>query len=358
MKRTVLWFICAFLWLSATASPTLDSLLNHRDKLREEYLQIISTERSSADTDRRIFDLQNRIINTDDIILTDFLENSLLQYQAVARENALMLENIKQQELQLAETEHQNQLILYGAIMIAVLCLLFFILYLIMVFKLRNLQKKPSAKPFSTQIAQKPVEREELLFKLQKEKEELQLKLEEAEKRATDNHILILQLKNDIQKLQEQLAAQDQKTDIGTKSLQQESAKDLSHLQEEINLLQLENQKLKIAASAGKEQQSQQEIKNLDNQLNAAKARINELEQAAQTLQHEIQHQNHAVEVLQAGEPEAQAVIKLQEEIKTLRAQVTEYENLLKLEEQARIKLQQDIQQIIENFKKDLQAMA
>jgi len=196
----VLLFIAQTLSLQANS---LEGLMNDRQKLVLEYDSLISTAKAHPDTDRRIFDLQNRIIAIDNFIIND---------QFIAS-----IESGKKLE---AELEAENEELTLYFLIAGGAAAFFLILFIIFVALYSGVKRKTkrsfgqmddmhmlleSYKNDMMRISEEAASLKKNLNDAIERKAALENKVEDFDKRGAANHIEMIRIKSENAKLIEQI---------------------------------------------------------------------------------------------------------------------------------------------------------
>lgn len=341
-----------------------DSLIEIRTELITQYIDLISSPRRTPGVESRIFDLQNRIITIDNILVEDFFDNAI-----VARESALkdlQVEYERNKELE-KEIDDLNSAWILIIIVLVVLLVLALLSITIMAVRLKKLKRKINF-----------VNNDKALIKMQRDNiinlkneleeykkqpspdsadrdKEIDEKIAEYEKKAGDAHIQIIQLKNEKKQLEEkaeQLSQQlenaqkeiitgdnAEKTDEPHTELENklnEARKTIDELSEQNKLMGNDLQNY-----IRKEQEYQIEMENISKELDAVIDSKQQTENELNTLQEEYVGKSN-----QEHDPAAQV------EIEKLKKKIEIYQEQLKAEEHARIDFEKQIHEILADYKK------
>ncbi|MBW6478212.1 MAG: hypothetical protein K0B37_02220 [Bacteroidales bacterium] len=362
--RTFLYFLICSLFvlthLQSFARSEQDSLRLKRTELISQYIDLISNPRRSAGVERQIFDLQNRIISVDNVLLEDFFDNAI-----DARENALrdlQIEYERNKELE-KKIEDMNSA---GFLIIIVLMILLMITLALITFLAMRIKKQKRNLGF--------IENDKALIKIQRdnilklkdeleelknnppmtedaEAEKLKDRIAEYEKKAGETHVQLIQLKSEKRQLEEKL-----------------------------NQLQTEGVSEKPESTAAIEQ-NREELINLKNQLEQAQRNINDLSEQNKIMGSELQNyiqreQNYQAEIEKIGIELSQTLQHKEEiqnelestrdqmksaefsvsdqtpEIEKLNQKIEIYKERLAAEENARTDFEKQINQILDDYKK------
>lgn len=341
-----------------------DSLREIRTELITQYIDLISSPRRTPGVESRIFDLQNRIITVDNILIEDYFDNAI-----EARESALkylQVEYERNKELE-KEVDDLNSAWILIIIILLVLLVLGLISITIMAVRLKKLKRKTSY--IDNDKALIKVQRDNIL-KLKNELDEYKKQLSpdaadkdekfneriaEYEKKAGDAHIQIIQLKNEKKQLEEkaeqlsqQLENVQKETSSGdntekTDKLITELKDQLSEARKTIDELSEQNKLMgnDLQNYIRKEQEYQIEMENISKELNDAIDSKQKLENELKELKDE-----YAEKTGLPDDSEAQA------EIEKLNKKIEIYEEQLKAEEQARIDFEKQTHEILADYKK------
>jgi chromosome segregation ATPase len=363
MRTFLSFLICSFILLThmqGFARSEQDSLRLKRTELISQYIELISNPRRSPGVERQIFDLQNRIITVDNVLLEDFFDNAI-----TARENALrdlQVEYERNKELE-KKIEDMNSA---GILIIIVLVVLLMITLAIITFLAMRIKKHRRKLGF--------IENDKALIKIQRdnilklkeeleelrkttpvegdpESEKLKEKIAEYEKKAGESHVQLIQLKSEKRQLEEKM-----------------------------NQLQTEGVHQSPESIAAAEQ-NQEEMLHLKNQLDESQRNIEELSQQNKILGDELQNyiekeQNYQAEIEKIGNELSQTLQQKEEiqrelegsrdglintefsdsdqttEIEKLNQKIEIYKERLAAEENARNDFEKQINQILDDYKK------
>ena len=363
MKTFLSYMILCFILLSnlqSFARSEQDSLRQKRTELITQYIELISSPRRSPGVERQIFDLQNRIITVDNVLLEDYFDNAI-----TARENALrdlQIEYERNKELE-KKIEDVNSA---GFMIVIVLIILLMITLAIITFLAIRIKKHRRSLGFlENDKALIRIQRDNIL-KLKEELEELKKdapvadnselnklksKIAEYEKKAGESHVQLIQLKSEKRQLQEKLD-QMQSEDVPRSSELKDSPE-----QEQEELLQLKNQF----------EQDQKTINELSQQNNIMGNELqNYIKQEhnyhaeIERIGSELNNSLHQKEEIQKELEFTKEILKKSEssftdqapEIEKLNKKIEIYEERLAAEEKARINFERQINEIIDDYKK------
>ncbi|TVQ88517.1 MAG: hypothetical protein EA393_08625 [Bacteroidetes bacterium] len=364
MRNYLIFLSCGlllFISLKTYGSNETDSLRQKRSDLITQYIDIISIPRSSPGTERRIFDLQNRIITIDNVLIDDHFENAIASREIALRE--LQAEKQKTAELQQKIDAHTSLAIIIAVIFIALLILALIFITILSV-KNKGLRKKVNL--INNDKALIKMQRDNIL-KLQEEIEfyknqtpddhqneieKLQQKLAEQEKNAGEMHVENIRLKSEKRQLEEKIEdltnkSADSSSDISDSA---EAIEELEQLRNQLNetrqLADNLTEQNRIMSQELERTMENEKIKNSDNDqirhelesLAAEKQRLTaQLEQTKQTLEKVNE------------EPDIE-IIKLQKKIEI-------YEEQLKAEEKARQDFEKQINKILSEYKEHINSL-
>lgn len=352
--------ILLLLNIQSFAMSEPDSLRQKRTELITQYIELISNPRRSPGVERQIFDLQNRIITVDNVLLEDFFDNAI-----IARENALrdlQIEYERNKELE-KKIEDMNSV---GFLIIIVLIVLLMITLAIITFLALRIKKHKRNLGF--------IENDKALIKIQRDNIlKLKQELEDLKKNTpTPDH-------SELEKLSNKIAEYDKKAgESHVQIIQLKSEK--SQLQEKLEKLQSNL----VAGSPEPEsvtEQNQEEIMHLKNQLDEAQITIDELSQQNKIMGNELQNyiqqdHNYNAEIEKIGTELTHTLqqkeeiqkelentrdhLKNQEstlvdpspEIEKLNKKIEIYKERLVAEENARTDFEKQINKILEDYKK------
>ena len=360
--RTFIFFISFFLLLQmqSFAMSESDSLRQKRTELITQYIDLISSPRRSPGVERRIFDLQNRIIAVDNVLLEEYFDNAI-----IARENALrdlQIEYERNKELE-KKIEDVNSA---GFLIIIVMIILLMITLAIITFLAMRIKKHKRSLGF--------LENDKALIKIQRDNIlKLKEELEDLKKNApvADN--------SELDKLKSKIAEHDKKAgESHVQVIQLKSEK--RQLQEKLEQLQ-SNALPGIPESAAAAEQNQEELMQLKNQLDQAQKTINELSQQNKIMGRELQNyiqqeHNYHIEIERIGielnnalqrkdeirkeldetrnrlENSESSVPDQTPEIEKLKKKIEIYEKRLAAEEKTRLDFERQINEILDDYKK------
>ncbi len=342
------------------AGAEQDSLRLKRTELITQYIDLISSPRSSRGVERQIFDLQNRIISVDNLLLEDYFDNAI-----IARENALrdlQIEYERNKELE----KKIDELNTAGLVIIIVLIILLIIALAIITFLAMRIKKhKHKLRFINDDKSLIKIQRDNILKlkeELEKVKntvpsldnselEKLNSKIDEHEKKAGEAHIQIIQLKNEKNQLQEKLEQLESK-EFSEKS----EFEDTSEQNQQI-VSELKNQldQAKKTVDELSEQNSIMGVE-LQNYIQQERNYQNEIERIGTELNHALQQkediQRKLDDTTSKLENSQSSFTDQTPEIDKLKKKIIIYEEQLKAEEKARIDFERQINEILDDYKK------
>jgi chromosome segregation ATPase len=363
MKTFFSFLICClilFTQLQSFAVSEQDSLRLKRTDLITQYIELISNPRRSPGVERQIFDLQNRIITVDNVLLEEFFDNAI-----TARENALrdlQIEYERNKELE-KKIEDMNSV---GFLIIIVLIVLLMITLVIITFLALRIKKHKSKLGF--------LENDKALIKIQRdniiklkgeleelkkntpaaddgEAEKLKEKIAEYEKKAGESHLQLIQLKSEKRQLEEKL----EQIQTGESHQSPESIKAAEQNQEE--LIQLRNQ-LDQAQRTIDELSQQNKImgNELQNYIQQDHSYNSEIERIGSELNNALQEKEEIKKELENTRDHLKnqetSFVDPSQEIEKLNKKIEIYKERLAAEENARTDFEKQINKILEDYKK------
>ena len=365
MRNFFIFLTCGvflFISIKSYGSNETDSLRQKRNDLITQYIEIISSPRTSPGTERRIFDLQNRIITIDNVLIDDHFENALASREIALRE----LQAEKQRNAELQQTlEAQTSLATIIAIILIALLILSLIFITTLSIKNKRLRKKVNL--INNDKALIKMQRDNIM-KLQEEVEnykkqtpdeqqiekgQLQQKLADQEKKAGEMHVENIRLKSEKRQLEEKIEELEKKVNepvpIDTTDPSEADDK-LTQLQTKLNetrqLADNLTEQNRLMSQELERSMENEKIKNADNEqlrheleaLAAEKQRLSaQLEQTQQTLE-KVNY-----------EPDIE-IFKLQKKIEI-------YDEQLKAEEKARQDFEKQINKILSEYKEHINSL-
>jgi hypothetical protein len=356
-KLFFLILIFCLLSVSGLSSQNLDSILDARQNLRNEYNELISSPRTSPNTENQIFYLQNRIIENDDMIIDNYMRDAIREKnEANDLYNMFRIKNQKL-EAELAEISSFIELLTL-ALIISILIII--ILTILLIIKIRGSSRKAQKSKYEEADINTYKKRindlEVELDNLKKSKthegseiEDLRIIIEEYEKKANENHLRIIQLKNDNQKLIEE--TEQLRNSLLT--AQPGSSHEISNAE----ILALEHQlhearanlEILTETNSSLSQELEQLIhreRELDEEKIKFQDEINDLKKQKEELAIELKN------VLEITNENEQFQLAADHETKTekLNAKIEIYKNRLEKEEKARQKLEKEVYDILKQY--------
>ena len=362
--RSFIFFISLFLLLQmqSYATSESDSLRQKRTELITQYIDLISNPRRSPGVERQIFDLQNRIITVDNVLLEEYFDNAI-----IARENALrdlQIEYERNKELE-NKIEDVNSA---GFLIIIVMIILLMITLAIITFLAMRIKKHKRSLGFlENDKALIKIQRDNIL-KLKEELEDLKKnapsadhseleklnnKITEYEKRAGEYHVQIIQLKSEKRQLQEKL--EQLQSNIVPESPESPAATDqnqeelmhlknqLDHAQKTINELSQQNKIM------GNELQNYiQQEHNYHNEIERIGIELNNAVQRKEEIRKELDETRNRLENSESS------VMDQTPEIEKLKKKIEIYEERLAAEEKTRLDFERQINEILDDYKKHI----
>jgi hypothetical protein len=352
-----LFLVICVLSVSGSSSMDLDSILDTRQNLRNEYYELISSPRASPNTENQIFYLQNRLIENDDLIIDNYLRDAIREKnEANDLYNMFRLRNQKL-EAELAEVSSFVELLTLALI---ISTLIIIILTILLIIKIRwNSRKGKKGKTedavintYKKRINDLEVELDNLKKSKTREGseiEDLRIVIEEYEKKANENHLRIIQLKNDNQKLIEE--TEQLRNSLLTP--QPGSSNEISNAE----ILALEHQlhdaraNLEILTETNNSlslelEQLIHRERELDEEKNKFQDEINELKKQKEELAIELKN---VLEITHENE-KLQLPANQETENEKLNAKIEIYKNRLEKEEKARQKLEKEVFDILKQY--------
>ena len=342
-----------------------DSLREVRTELITQYIDLISSPRRTSGVERRIFDLQNRIISVDNILIEDYFDNAIAARESALKDLQVEYERNKELEKEVDDTNSAWILIVIILVVILVLALLGITL---MSVRLKRLKRKLSYVDNDKALIK--VQRDNIL-NLKRELEEYKKqpsagfsdeggedfneRIDEYEKKAGEAHVQIIQLKSEKRQLEEQaeqlsLELENARKEIPADDITEKTDEQRQVLEDQINEARKtidelsEQNKLMgndLQNYIRKEQEYQLEIENISKEHNAAI-------ESKQQLENEIKKLKEG----NAGVSGSADDSEFRAEIEKLNKKIEIYEEQLKAEEQVRIDFEKQIHEIIADYKK------
>lgn len=346
-----------------------DSLREVRTELITQYIDLISSPRRTPGAERRIFDLQNRIITVDNILIEDYFDNAIAARESALKDLQVEYERNKELEKEVNDVNSAWILIVIILVVILVLSLLGITL---MAVRLKRLKRKLSFVDNDKALIK--VQRDNIM-KLKNEldqykkqppadyaetDEEFNEKIAEYEKKASEAHVQIIQLKSEKRQLEEkaeQLSEQleNARKETPTNDNVEKTADQHQVLEDQINegrktIDELSEQNKLMGNDLQnyirKEQEYQMEMEIISKELYAAIDSKQQLENELKELKNEY-----------AGKPGLPDDSEAQAEIEKLNKKIEIYEEQLKAEEQARIDFEKQIHEILADYKKYIDSL-
>ncbi|MFO8066229.1 MAG: hypothetical protein R6U11_01470 [Bacteroidales bacterium] len=323
ISRSILVFVVLFFtFYSGTIAGPLDSLLNEREKLIQEHNELISTARTSPATDRKVFELQNKLLALDSFIIDD-------QFLSKAQ-------NLKAVQDQVTELEDDYETLLMLFYIVAAAALVFLILFFIFLASYIGARKKSKLSQNQVLDLQKMLEEysNELSviaddrdkykrneYEVDKMKEKLQIQIEDYERRGSTNHIEMIRLKSENSKLADEIKDLKEKQTTTSISDNSEIAAKLVRLEKE-----LEEKDNTITEYVEK-------LNELKNLLEMSEVESNKKEEDEVALQNELDSLKKEL-VIREKEINSNTTEDFENEINRLRTENKELSDLLKAAEQ------------------------
>lgn len=323
ISRSILVFVVLFFtFYSGTIAGPLDSLLNEREKLIQEHNELISTARTSPATDRKVFELQNKLLALDSFIIDD-------QFLSKAQ-------NLKAVQDQVTELEDDYETLLMLFYIVAAAALVFLILFFIFLASYTGARKKSKLSQNQVLDLQKMLEEysNELSviaddrdkykrneYEVDKMKEKLQIQIEDYERRGSTNHIEMIRLKSENSKLADEIKDLKEKQTTTSISDNSEIAAKLIRLEKE-----LEEKDDTITEYVEK-------LNELKNLLEMSEIESNKKEEDEVALQNELDSLKKEL-AIKEKEINSNTTEDLKNEINRLRTENKELSDLLKAAEQ------------------------
>lgn len=336
-------FIAQTLSLSASS---LDGLINDRKSLVQEYDSLISTAKAHPDTDRRVFDVQNRIIAIDNFIIND-------QFIASIESNKKLEEEYEDLTL---------YFLIAGAV--AAFFLIMFIIFLALYSGIKRKTKRSFGQmddmhmlleSYKNDVMQLSAEAESLKKNLKEavdRKADLENRVADYDKRGAANHIEMIRIKSENAKLQEQINKYE-KSDSDVHSSQV-----VNNEQFEI---QISNLKKTIEEKDGIISEMRDKIENLDSMLKLSETEVNKNMESEVAMQNELEElkkellelrnkeYNQVAEVPTSND-NSEVIESLEKEIQKLKMDNDCLNDMVKAAEE----LQKDLAQEISSLENDV----
>jgi hypothetical protein len=349
--------IFCLLSVSGLSSQDLDSILDARQNLRSEYDELISSPRTSPNTENQIFYLQNRIIENDDMIIDNYMREAIREKnEANDLYNVIRIKNQKL-EAELTEVSSFVELLTL-ALIISILIII--ILTILLIIKIRwNSRKAKENKSegivistYKKRINELEVELENLnktKIREGSEIEDLRIIIEEYEKKANENHLRIIQLKNDNQKLIEETQQLRNSLLAAQPGLSQEiSNAEILALEHQLHEARA-NLEILTETNNSLSQELEQLIhreRELDEEKIKFQDEINDLKKQKEELALELKN---VLELTNENE-QFQLPADHETEKEKLNAKIEIYKNRLEKEEKARQKLEKEVYDILKQY--------
>jgi hypothetical protein len=348
-----------------SSANDLDSLLNLRRELRIEYNELISSPRSSPNTENQIFYLQNRIIENDDVLIEDYLSQALQDATDAVREkneanDQYLMVRRRNQQIE-GELTELNSVIELQFVSLIVAVLIIIVLAILFILKTRS-QIRSNKKNKHTKYEIDEYERKnkdlqkeiDILKKTTQDNHKNNLvitnQLKENEKKLEENHLRIIQLQSENQKLKQELFQME------TRENEESDFKSVDNYISEEDALKLENQlnEAKNSLELLKETNS-----SLSNEVEILLQKEQTLQKDNSNFQHEISDLKEQIKKLQEEieKHEIPETIKAShisvnesEEISKLKSIIDVYKDRLNKEEQTRKKFEKDVNEILKGY--------
>ncbi len=363
-------------WTAAQSHEAVDSIMEVRQDMQRQYEELISSTRESPQTDQLVFDLQNRIIATDNILLQEHLGVVLNDFDSISDVNLektqLYEELERENSLLKRQQEELSTISTIVTISLGVLIIVLIVVIIVFVKRIKKLKKITQStilpRDEKQHYEKKIKELEEKLAKKPSaaandtsEIKELRKTIEEYEKKAGENHIKIIQLKSEKQKLEEQLRNreaeqlpknQTDKTHV-TNNRTDSELLILEHQLSEAraNLEDLTEKNKMIAEELTKlieqEKNAQNENQKLQNETEELKKQKQDLIQQLENAPVSNQEKPQSIKAIQEHEMETNK----------LKKKIDIYEQRLRQEEKLRIRFEKEVYQIIDDFKEQIRNM-
>jgi hypothetical protein len=348
-----------------SSANDLDSLLNLRRELRIEYNELISSPRSSPNTENQIFYLQNRIIENDDVLIEDYLSQALQDATDAVREkneanDQYLMVRRRNQQIE-GELTELNSVIELQFVSLIVAVLIIIVLAILFILKTRS-QIRSNKKNKHTKYEIDEYERKnkdlqkeiDILKKTTQDNHKNNLvitnQLKENEKKLEENHLRIIQLQSENQKLKQELFQME------TRENEESDFKSVDNYISEEDALKLENQlnEAKNSLELLKETNS-----SLSNEVEILLQKEQTLQKDNSNFQHEISDLKEQIKKLQEEieKHEIPETIKAShisvnesEEISKLKSIIDVYKDRLNKEEQTREEFEKDVNEILKGY--------
>ena len=359
--KYAVWFILGVFQVTSQAAP-LDSLINDRNNLKNEYDEIISQPgRTDNNFVNHVFDLQNRIIAKDDAIFENHIQRLLLEKEEAQDQYSVLRIRNNQVEQRVDKLSFTIWILTAALIAGALIIIVLVIIMLVKSKKYKNaLNQKQDTQTIIDAYKKKNNELQAEVGLLKKdyqkennEYDELRKKTIEYEKKAGESHIKIIQLKSDNQKLQEEInqlksySLNEQPDDYKSNNISEseviilehqlhESRATMEELTETNKHLGLELEKL-----VHTEKSKEEEIKKLQNEISDLNTKLAETREEIQIFKQSPDnfpaHQNDNKQ-----EPD--------EQILRLESIIEVYKDRLQKESKAREKLETEVNEILKKY--------
>ena len=348
----ICFLLFAVLISNNSYAGSIDSLLNEREKLVEQYNMLISTARTSAATDRQIFDYQNRIIAIDNFLIDDQFVRDLKENKTYKSKYSKL------------EDKHDDLWILFYvvggvAIVMLVLFIVFAIMYSgakkrVMPYLLQFDELNMLLDSYINDIERLNNENEQNKFRARDaatELTKLQTQVDDFDRRGAANHIEMVRIKSENTKLQEKIA-QLESTDSNTADLDLLNERN-KKIEEQNNIITEKGQEINLLI---------ERIENIDNKLKLAEEEHNKKDEVELALKNEMEELNKELALLKSSIEEAsdiksnesgnEGVQDLEKEIENLKEDNRCLNEMLKAAEQLQKDLAQDLAETKENTSK------
>ncbi len=335
-KALPLLVIAILVFANNTArSNSLDSLIQVRQNLVEEYNELISTPRTSTATDRKVFEKQRRIIAIDNFIIND-------QFISIVKDN----EGIKAQFTELEDDYDNLMLFFYIAAGCAALLLILLIIFLGL---LSSAKKK--THPLKNQIEEMLLltdsykndilqlsEDLEMYKRRAREAEEersnLQTQVDDFDRRGASSHIELIRLKSENSSLKEKISELESNTIV-------DSSQDLVSSKEE-KIADLEKALAEKENDISSLKDEVENAKGIASVLEDENKKMQELEIALKNELEDLQKEYIHLKSLNADEEAAEEIddnikpqlSEMEQEIRNLKEENLSLKEMLKAAEQ------------------------
>ncbi|MFW5792744.1 MAG: hypothetical protein ACOCWC_00570 [Bacteroidota bacterium] len=322
-------------YIPSSFSSSLDSLIKERETLLLEYNELISTARTSPATDRKVYDMQNKIIAIDSFIIDD---------QFIGKAEGL---KAAQDEVTKLEDDYETLLQLFYLVAgVGLLFLILFFLFLglyigakkgkkMLMLRLNDAQRLLEA--YKDDLYEISIDRDNYR-KLAEESAEHAYKyksqLGDYERRGSTNHVEMIRLKSENTKLNEELEHIKSNQISGKDNNVNEVINE--EVSKQKNIIEEKNREIEVL---------NEQISEIKDQLNLSEIENNKKEEDEVALQNELDSlKKELLDRSIDNTDDEQHSNNLKAEIKMLRAENSELVELLEAAKQVQNDLTQEIQ--------------